>query len=508
MLYSNKMLRSNRKQNNKFKKSVTDNPIEIIYPISPTQMLHLGVGTHNLELILPFEEYLEKERFNESFLKLIKQQGLLRSVLVNQGGKMMWRQHAAPKTIHIPFLDLSSFSYTEQLKKLKIIILEKKLKKFPTHSWLYRCVVIKDILLMYFKKNVGVNNFIFQIISKITNLPFLLKRTCLRNSLLYRVLLIKRNLKEYQLVLRMDHIIGDDTSLEIIQNNLLDYYRSGKVEKSEMQVKPYHQYVELLKVGPLYISPEQLRKQWSCDEYIYYSRLVRQRIDRNKTKYVNLFLYEYALGESTFCSEERAWEISFLLVIVFCQLFFQLKKIPLRILYYGRRYDNQTFFNTVGEFWDLIPVLVEFDPEDPSRMITSVNERIEKSAVHNVNFVSMFLNDSLYKNWNGIIDAIAPARLTPPEPMIIVDFLGKRLNLNEGEVKDPSVKITIPASERKRLMKEKYVSIRSQGGFLIYIYYNSKKIFLRVESLVPVNEIQIKSQMDRSIEKMIENFKS
>lgn len=479
-----------------FNRKIMENQVEKKYFISSTQKLHLGVGTHNLELVIPFDTYLDKELLKRSLLHLVQRQGLMRSVLVNEKGKLMWRQHAAPREIDIPYLDISDYEPRDQDKILFRVRLEKSLKTFPTHSFLYRAIVVKEILAMYLKKHLRPRSILYRIVVKMASFTRLLKKHCRKNSLIYRVLLIKKNLRQHLLLIRLDHIIGDDTSMDLIRNSILDYY-NDRGERNWQEISPYHQYIEQVNLGPRGITPKQLCDLLEVDEYKLYSAIISNHIDKTQTKEVYRFNYRYRFKDEGDLSEARAWDISFILLIRLCKALFKVPKIPAKIIYYGRNYGGKTYFNTVGEFWDLIPMLVEVDEEEPLKMAQRASRLVELASRYNINFVSMFLNETLYESWKDVIDLVAPARLTPPESMILIDFLGKKTDPEEKRVSQTSPALSPKAS--KKLKKEGYINTRNQGGFLIYVHYTADTLFIDIETLLKIEGKHLKQMMDRQI---------
>lgn len=490
------LLRIYYKQNRDFNGKIMSYKIEKKYIISSNQKLHLGVGTHNLELAIPFDTYLDRELLNRSVLYLVQQQGLMRSILVHEKGKLMWQQHAAPREISIPYLDISHFAPEDQGKILTRIRLEKSLKKFPTHSLLYQSIVRKDLLMIYLKKYFQPGSIPYRFLVKIASLTKYLKKNCGKNSLLYRLLLVRKNLREHLLVIRLDHIIGDDTSIELIKNTILEYYHAeGKIRPQN--ISSYDKYIQQVNLGPHGITPKELCDLLAVDDYKHYSAIISHHIDKTPTKEVHHFNYQYRFKDEGDLSEARAWDISFILVILLCNALFDVPKIPAKLLYYGRNYGGKTYFNTVGESWDLIPLLIEVHEEEPLRMVQRANELVQLASRYNINFVSMFLNEALYESWKEVIDLVAPARLIPPESMILIDFLGKKIDLQEKKVSqtDP----VLSPGAHKKLKKESYINTRNQGGFLIYVHYTADALFIDIETLLKIDGKQLKQMMDRKI---------
>jgi hypothetical protein len=481
---------------------IQGNPVEKIFPMSSTQKLHLSVGTHNLELVIPFDTILNKKLLDESVSHLIRKQGLLRSILVNQKGQVMWQQHACLNNLRMPFLDISEYHRDFQDTILLHLVKDSGLKRFPTHSILYRMLVVKAVLLMYLKKYLKPTSCLFRMIVKISRMTQLLPKNCRGNGLLYQMVLVKRNLRDHVLLIRLDHIIGDDTSMEIIRNYIYQYYETaGRGELPE--VVPYHQFVQQVNMGPIGIRQEELHEHLEVKDYQYYASMITHYIDQRNTKKVYLFHYEYPYNNKENLDEEKAWEISFILVHLMCKELFGIPKIASKLLYYGRNYGGKSFFNTVGEFWDLLPMLIEVDEEEPLNMSSKASHLVDLSGKYNINYSSLFLDDGLYETWKGIINLVAPARLIPPESMILIDFLGKKMT-EQGKKGNSmgNATSTTKASDKKHL-KEEYINVRSQGGFLIFVHYTEDSIWIDVESIIKIDAPQLKRALDKKADKVL-----
>ncbi|MBJ8192781.1 hypothetical protein JDS79_39245, partial [Bacillus cereus] len=82
--------------------------------------------------------------------------------------------------------------------------------------------------------------------------PYFYKKHELSNSLLYRILLVKKNLKDYMLILPFSHSIFDFMSSEIIKHHFNTYYecvRAGK-ETPKGSKNRYSDFTAHIMEGP------------------------------------------------------------------------------------------------------------------------------------------------------------------------------------------------------------------------------------------------------------------
>lgn len=502
-LKEKKIIRLYKQQDNRFNREIITSAIEKTFPPGATQKLHLGAGTHNLEIVIPFNVLLNTELLNASVLELIKSHGLLRSILIHKKGQILWQQHAPPGSLFIPTIDLSRYPLKIQQHMINKLAVAKSFKHFSTHSFLYRFIVGKNILLMYLKKYFRPGSRWYGLISATASLTKYLKSGCRKNALLYKMLIIKKNMKEYVFFMRLDHIIGDETSMDLIKQGILRCYQSGVQggQASRDSTPSYDHYLEQLAKGPKGIDQTQLNTWLNIDDYQHYSTLFKNFMNQNRTPQVHTFQYDLAFDESRGLTQEKAWEISFILINILCQRVFNIPKIPSKLLYYGRNYAGHRYFNTVGEFWDLIPLLSGVDEEHPWKITAHANKIIQLVSSHNINFVTLFLNSALNEKYQRTVELIAPEKISPPEPTLLINFTGKFSPAEASSLQgSPSV---ISPKEKKQLKKEKYLSIRSQGGFLINSYYTSQSIFIKVESLVELDSHHLTRQLNHAAEKLV-----
>jgi hypothetical protein len=503
-----RLIRDYHRQMYQFNRQIMGNGVEKQFPPSSTQKLHMGVGTINLEIVIPFVRHLNRKWLEESVLKLIQDQGLLRSVLVNHRGELVWRQHAAPSAVTVPFLDISAYDVGDQNRIVNRIVSARSLKKFTSHSYLYRLIAVKQVLTVYLRKYKNRSPLLFKLAVKLAALTRFLPKTCRGNALLYRLVIIRRNLRDHLLLIRLDHTMGDATTMELIQSRILHYYRSRGQAEMESPV-PYDRYVKQVNRGPQGIDPGALTDLLAAKEYKHYAALVGDFIDRRNTRRVHHFHYRFNFKGEVNLTEERSWEMGFILINLLCKIVFNIPKIPVKIMYYGRNYGGQTYFNTCGEFWDLIPALIEVDEDEPLRMVRQVNQLIELSSSHNVNFVNLFLDQSADDRWAELIELVAPMRLVPPESTILIDFLGKGVaNEQASEPAPAGRKDELSRRERRRRQRDLYVDIRAQGGFLVYIRYTTEAVVFDIDALMPFDSQGLSRQLDEKGRQVLSRISS
>jgi hypothetical protein len=93
---------------------------------------------------------------------------------------------------------------------------------------------------------------------------------------------------------------------------------------------------------------------------------------------------------------------------------------------FGRKYGKETFFNTVGEFLDLIPVLVKFKNDTPAQIISSSNQKLAYSESAALNILNSLLSNNIQdKAWQEIGHSFSSLFKTKKLSFNTYNFLGE-----------------------------------------------------------------------------------
>ncbi|HLP47504.1 MAG TPA: hypothetical protein VK469_16265, partial [Candidatus Kapabacteria bacterium] len=79
-------------------------------------------------------------------------------------------------------------------------------------------------------------------------------------------------------------------------------------------------------------------------------------------------------------------------------------------------------FDTVGEFLDFVPVPVHVDEENPTAMVEDAGKKLDKAALHHINFMSFLYDRRLKEMWPETSRLMAPERLDADDVMILFNF--------------------------------------------------------------------------------------
>lgn len=360
-----------------YEESILSTEIIKEYRLAPIEMFFLGSERFSGTL-LRFDNLINLELFNKAVSLLIRQQGVFRNTLITKNGKLYWREFDCPDELTIPFLNISHYSEKDKEQILQEIVSNYFFLEYEEWDKLY-----------------------------------------------YRFLLVQENLREFYLFLPVNHSIFDAMSGEVVKRNLLEYYEQleNGLEIDAGHPGNYLEYVEQVRKGPVGMTDDEIIEAFHLDQY------------QSITKALNVGLSKYKRDKSTYLKFEirtknkhlefdsdNSWEIAFALLKQFMEKYLGIKSLPVSVFYYGRVYEDKKFFNTVGEFIDLIPMLVDESQQSVSEMANFVQSRIALAEKHNLNFSNLAINEKLDKKYPKVRQFI---KTVQQDSSIIFNFQGK-----------------------------------------------------------------------------------
>lgn len=341
--------------------------VECRYALAPAQEYHLERPQCSGTVIRLDVLGLDADLLSEAVRSLLARHSLLRSVLVRDGQDWVWEQRAVPEQLTLPAVDLSDYSKADQQE-----LLVRLLPKLFTEP--YR----------------------------------------LSGRLLYRMALVRLNWREHRLLLPCSHLIYDETSGSILESELLEAYRRLASRSEEdltawpqlrtsgaeagtagMPADGYPAYVAQVRKGPQHIGDHELVRLFHLEDFDAGLELVNESIQA-------LLGQGYTKAELRFDMsgfKELAsvnWGVwSLQLAGRFFRRYLQVAAVPVWMTHYGRHYENNAFFKTVGECIDQIPLLLTGTEADSE----SVRDKLQTAAARNINFLNLVYNEQTASNY-------------------------------------------------------------------------------------------------------------
>ncbi|MBU3090546.1 amino acid adenylation domain-containing protein [Clostridium sp. CF011] len=376
-----------------FEKAVLIGEVEKEYRLAPIQYFFLDSERYSGTL-LHFDDVLNIDIFNKAIQALLINQGIFRSTLVKRNDILFWSQHELINNVQAPYIDISNVTKESKVNLMRNIASDYYFKSYEQIS---RCV-----------HNTANSND--------------------ENSLLYRTLLVKSTERDFYLFLPVNHAIFDAMSGEIVKGSINEFYNrilDGEVIGMENS-NQYQNFIEQIRKGPVNISDEELVKKLEVGKYVQYTNLLNEKINkynRDKSTYI-----KFEIEKQEGVSEDNAWEVAFEVLNIFIQDYMGVKNLPIMFYYYGRNYENKGYFDTVGEFIDMIPVFIDGKLE-LSNMVQVTQDAIALSETHNINFSNLATNKSQQVRTPKICRFVTE---TNEKSSIVFNFQGK---LEEKEMK-------------------------------------------------------------------------
>ena len=160
--------------------------------------------------------------------------------------------------------------------------------------------------------------------------------------------------------------------------------------------------------------------------------------------------------------------MTFYLFVRLCHRYFNIPTVPARIVYYGRHYGQQTFFDTLGEFIDVVPVCVPMEkaPDQMDTIASLVRKLLAQIPEKNLNFVNLMYNNNSNAKWEKVSRLLFLP--SPSTPWLLFNFQG---NFSVDEIQ----KIKNLFNHNKTVKKFP----KTQNNLLLFnVMYSAEKIYI------------------------------
>ncbi|GIN71759.1 hypothetical protein J14TS2_22340 [Bacillus sp. J14TS2] len=335
-------------------------------PLSAIQKLSYTMGIRSSFAEIHFQEKIHVPKLEKAVVALLKRHPILRTQINIKKEELI--EVDCPAQLNIPFLDLT-----------------------------YVTTTIKERIVQ-------------QVISMYTD--FDQDDYFAGDQLMAKFILIKKDERDYRLILLCSHLVFDGFSQDILKHELVSLYKEEAIQAPKTHYD-YGNYIEQIQKGPQATTQEEIYQKLELADFKQavkqYQKLVKQ-VDFEQVRYT------FRLNE-----EERApWEqhpieLSERLYVKVLQYFFPDLKIPMLVVHNGRKYLDQEYYNYIGEFIDFIPHVVDVN-QDQSIM-GQVTDKLQFMREHNINMATLFSELKLQWRYPKILGAFTklnPRNITIP----------------------------------------------------------------------------------------------
>lgn len=344
-------------QISRFSDSILKSEAINVYPTSAIQQISWETNKTYSGAVMEFNDNMNVEVLKKSIASVINKQGLLRSVLILSDGEMKIKEHGIVENFLIPFLNLENS--TENLKKL----------------------VMDFIVDELYKENLGNKNNVF-------------------NQILYKVMIIKLDPMKFKIYMPFNHLIFDGMSMEIIKANINKAY-SDNGEFKEQVSAGYDAYVGQLLLGPEDVSEEGLMEKFNLKNF-------GKSLKKYNQKWKNSSFRNTSI--SIKLSNEMHNQIKDISLDVSLNIFqkvlernFDIESIPFVMMYQDRKDKTNNYYNTVGEFIDVLPLTIR---KGERIDLVEANQLIRFASENNINFSTLMVNEKLKNQYKKIANVL------------------------------------------------------------------------------------------------------
>ncbi|MDD5457114.1 MAG: non-ribosomal peptide synthetase [Candidatus Margulisbacteria bacterium] len=399
---------------------------------------------------------LFKDNFNVNLLKkallrLLKEQGLLRCVLINENEFCGWREFETPENISIPYIDLSMYG-------------EDTIADF-----------LKNVLSTYYQKNDRFKNF-----------PF-------------RVLLLKANSRETYLIYLLSEAIDDQYGEDIVRHSILNDYYAVSPKNISTLIKGYDEYFQILKYGPRGISSEDISKKFELQKMAEASEQLRKNVQQKILDGQSRFLFDITLP-AMFDGDK--WETGISLLQQFCQKYVNISNLPVWILHDCRNFQDGSFLNTVGgDFIDYVPAVLNLDQKTAREQANYFKQQLDLASAYQLNFFHLFMNDNFSEKFGGVRKLLQSCIGDVNSSRSIFLY---RFNAHFDDIKSYEV-----IDQHQYFDINQYPDYLTRYGRGFYFYINFRQNIIHLELHVPfqIEEQALRAFFTDAVEKLQEHSK-
>ncbi|SFW81929.1 condensation domain-containing protein [Chitinophaga sancti] len=353
------------------------------YPLCAMQQLQIFFHTPACVDYLLLNTYVDVPTLQQVYSILIKRHSLLRSVAVNEGNCYNWEEYAFDPTIvpAIPLIDLAG----------------------------YQCSPAD-----------------FQHLA--TSLVF---RKYEPGKIFHQFVLFRVNLKEYYLVMIFSHVIFDRVTGEVLKNQLLNYYQDlmDKKKVRTEKIVPFETYVNAIGKGPQDIAEQEVIGTFQLEEFYNAKQQIRKSIHGSESQLSYSFSIEVSLQDTV--QQQDILATTLAIYTRALHRYLGTAQIPLLFVCDGRQYENKLYYNTIGEFTDMVPMLTD-GRWSVAETGEAVSRRLTNLKKHNLNFLHQLLLPASKPGWPEIRRLMDAGEGFAHFDILMFNFLGNADEIPEA----------------------------------------------------------------------------
>lgn len=368
-----------RRQINHYDNNILINDAELKYSLGGMQNISFDFGIRELILNIPFYENLDIDRFRIVWNQILKSYDLLRSSIVISDDERSVITYPMREE-DIPFVDISASS--EEIKEEVNELLLKEIDCF-TDEVQYCC-----------------------------------------DKLAHRVVLVKNSEFAYNLMFSASHLIFDGFSGSVLRQRVIDSYFN---DVDNISLYSYKNYLDTLSADRVLGEEAEIIKNLRLKEYV-------EGVKAFNSKYGNgsfqSYVYKFEHDDFDRKLDDKAWmELSQRAYQSAQSFIFGSLDVPVLCIYMGRSYQDDQFFEHIGEFIDLIPLVITNDGSDSSwSRLSSVTQYVREN---NISFTTMIYTKDFKMRFPEISKLLNQLDFSNMK-LLVYNYLGVYKELNDS----------------------------------------------------------------------------
>lgn len=405
---------------------ITASETGVEFSLSPIQKGHMSKGSNHSGFISNVDGRVSENRIKNTIVKVICKNQLLHCTLVEAEGETKWCEYevngiAAVISNYLTFADISMYAESVREDIISSLCDEILIRKYS------------------------------------------------EDELLWRMCVLKESDTKHLIIWGADHLIFDGMSAEIIKLQIEQELGKGAKEK-EKPIRSYKEYIEVLKQGPVGISEKELIEKFNLVEWSKNNSKVMEvrRGDSQLKRNVELVI--------PLPDEKQAdiWWYAFDFVSDILRDYTNTEKIPFAVLDYARSYQGKDFYNCVGEFLDIVPIISEKEEK------TTVETVIQLCRDHSLNFLTLLGEKQFRKTYPNLNQLIGKYYYNDSEyfDFILYNFQG-----------------LVKAEEKKAFAQNK--EDNNLARMSVTVNYDSNNLYVEFEDVAGLEEEKIRKIVEK-----------
>jgi len=353
---------------NSYEQMICSMPVSRIYNVLPVQKYTLKSDV-KIQFITEFDGNADILMMQKVIGDVIKTYSLFHSTTDVINEKMMWKEYMVSNEIEIPVVDISTYD-SENSKML-----------------------------------------VNKLLKSLNGLEF--------GGIKYKVIIVQKADRKADILWSVHHSIFDGASVEIVNNLCMQYYNNYLSYGSNaiINCNDYSDYVKEIESQVEFIDEDRIINMFELDQYRKYSKHASKLMEENDIlSSGTVSIFNYNIDSQNNKLYEHILNVSISMFSAFAEKILSISNVPVLMYNYGRK-KGEKYYDSIGEFVDIIPVVIDTLKKDSMNKL--INERVRLAEDENVSF-SYFALDNQKDN------TIKEYLLSDNSKNIYFNFLGYR----------------------------------------------------------------------------------